>query len=88
MNRDVLERAKTLQDEGRDWEYVLAALRTDGFSIIDAIKATRVIQGVSLRTAKGIVHRSAAWDDRRTDFDAFHEDVANAFRAADKPVDS
>ena len=61
-----------------DWERVLAQLRADGFSPIESIKITRAVLNVSLGEAKGIVHRSQAWADRRADFDQLHEVPASA----------
>jgi len=61
-----------------DWERVLARLRADGFSPIESIKITRAVLQVSLGEAKGIVHRSQAWADRRADFDQLHEVAASA----------
>ena len=59
-------------------ERVLAQLRADGFSPIESIKITRAVLKVSLGEAKGIVHRSQAWADRRADFDQLHEVAASA----------
>ena len=61
-----------------DWERVLAQLRADGFSPIESIKITRAVLKMSLGEAKGIVHRSQAWADRRADFDQLHEVAASA----------
>jgi hypothetical protein len=61
----------------RDWDHVLAQLRADGFSPVEAIKITRVVRQVSLADAKRIVHESSAWADAREQFDALH-DVALA----------
>ena len=61
-----------------DWERALAQLRADGFSPIESIKITRAVLKMSLGEAKGIVHRSQAWADRRADFDQLHEVAASA----------
>jgi len=61
----------------RDWDHVLAQLRTDGFSPIEAIKITRIVRQVSLAATKRIVHESSAWADAPDSFDDLH-DVAVA----------
>jgi hypothetical protein len=61
----------------RDWDHVLAQLRADGFSPVEAIKITRVVRQVSLADAKRIVHESSAWADARDSFEDLH-DVALA----------
>jgi len=61
----------------RDWDHVLAQLRADGFSPVEAIKITRVVRQVTLAEAKRIVHESSAWADARDAFDDL-QDVALA----------
>jgi ribosomal protein L7/L12 len=78
VTRDAAEVARNLYADLRDWDAVLAALRGAGFSVVDAIKATRVVKRVSFREAKELVHTSAAWQDRRPDFDALHDDIVAA----------
>jgi ribosomal protein L7/L12 len=52
-----------------DWDDVLAQLRADGFSPIEAIKITRAVRQVGLAEAKRIVHHSPAWADVRDTFE-------------------
>lgn len=64
----------------RDWDAVLAQLRSDGFSPAESIKVTRAVLHVSLGEAKQIVHTSEAWSDVRDDFEqlqAIAEQSAN-----------
>lgn len=56
-----------------DWNAILRQLRADGFSPVESIKVTRAVLHVSLGEAKDIVHRSRAWADLRSDFEALHE---------------
>jgi len=62
----------------RDWDHVLAQLRADGFSPIEAIKITRVVRQVSLAEAKRIVHQSSAWADARDSFEELHDAALTA----------
>jgi hypothetical protein len=64
----------------RDWDHVLAQLRADGFSPVDAIKITRIVRQVSLGEAKSIVHDSAAWADARELFDDLQENALAALQ--------
>ena len=59
-----------------DWNVVLAQLRADGFTPAEVVKITRAVLHVPVGEAKVIVHSSAAWADRRDDFDALHEAAA------------
>ena len=59
----------------KDWDAVLARLRTDGFSPVESIKVTRAVLGVSLGEAKRIVHGSAAWADARGSFEELQDSV-------------
>jgi hypothetical protein len=59
-------------DEGNSIEEVLRYLRSNGFSVLDSIKVTMRLTGVSLAEAKQVVHTSEAWSDRRAMHDAFH----------------
>ena len=61
-----------------EWNAVLAQLRADGFTPAESIKITRAVLHVPLGEAKAIVHNSAAWEDRREGFEAFHDAVADA----------
>lgn len=59
-------------DEGNSIADVLRSLRSNGFSVLDAIKVMMRLTGVSLAEAKQVVHTSEVWSDRRAMHDAFH----------------
>lgn len=50
---------------GRRWDEVLHALRTDGFSKNDAIRASTEVLRLPLADAKRLVYESDAWRDAR-----------------------
>ena len=77
----VTERATALWDAGARWDEILEALRNEGFSKVDCIRATVEILRLPLADAKRIVHESRAWADRREDDDRFHEVLEAEFRA-------
>lgn len=62
----------------KDWDAVLAQLRSDGFSPVESIKVTRAVLHVSLGEAKQIVHTSEAWFDARDDFEQLQANVEQA----------
>lgn len=62
------------------WDTVLEALREEGFSQTQSIKATVERLGVSSAEAKKIVHLSEAWADIRSDNDSFHRELDEAAR--------
>jgi ribosomal protein L7/L12 len=68
----------TIRSDGQEWEQVLAQLRDEGFTVIESIKVTRAVLRVTLGEAKQIVHRSAAWADRRQGFEQLHDVVSDA----------
>lgn len=57
------------------WDEALSRMRADGFSIVDSIKVTKSVLGVSLADAKRIVHDSSAWRDQRDSADRFHDSI-------------
>src|SRR5437879_13905554 len=65
MIGQVIERATVMRDEGARWDAILEALRSEGFSKVDCIRATVEILRLPLADAKRIVHDSRAWADRR-----------------------
>jgi hypothetical protein len=77
----VTGRAIALWDAGARWDEILEALRNEGFSKVDCIRATVEILRLPLADAKRIVHESRAWADRREDDDRFHEVLEAEFRA-------
>ena len=71
---------------GRDLDEVLRLLRANGFTMIDSIKATMELKGVSVAEAKEIVHASGAWSDRREAHDAFHRALEETVEAVTSAV--
>ena len=72
--------------QGHPVDVALAALREQGASLIDSIKAVREVFGVSLAEAKRIVFASTAWDDIRESHVKFVDELADAIEAkADDP---
>lgn len=75
---DPSHRASELLREFGLWDIVLERLRTEGFSQVQAIKATVERLGVPLAEAKQIVHLSKAWADVRSENDRFHQALDEA----------
>lgn len=67
------ERAVALWGDGQRWDAILTALRAEGFSKIDCIKATVEVLRLPLADAKRVVHDSEAWADVRRRDDEVHE---------------
>jgi ribosomal protein L7/L12 len=74
-----LLRAAVLQ--GHPIDVSLAALREQGASPIDSIKAVREVTGVSLADAKRVVSESTAWDDIRESHAKFVHELVDAIEA-------
>lgn len=55
----VVERASTLWATGDRWDAILAALRAEGFSKVDSIRAT--VELLRLPLARGEAHRPQQW---------------------------
>lgn len=70
---DASRRAGDLLIDLHLWDFVLEALRKEGFSQTESIKATVERLGVSLEEAKKIVHLSEAWADVCSVNDSFHK---------------
>lgn len=76
---DATMRARGLAYEMVDWNAVLSALRSEGFSKIDCVRATVEVRQIPLQDAKRLVHESEAWGDvRRRDDSALDEIVEDA----------
>ncbi len=58
---------------------IVAAMRADGLSIIDAIKTARSVFGISLGVAKRIVSEHPAWRQEAAKSDALHEELLDMF---------
>jgi ribosomal protein L7/L12 len=72
-----------LRAEGRDFDEILVALRARSESIIQSMKVVRALTGWRLREVKLFVHHSAAWADRREEFEALHAALARAWDEAE-----
>ena len=83
----LLALGRRLHAEGQPLEEILGVLRTRSESIIDSIKVVRVLTGWSLTEAKPFVHESAAWADRRDEFDRLHAELARAWRELEQGKD-
>ena len=81
MIAPVTERAATLWQAGERWDAILGALRAEGFSKIDCIKATVDQLRLPLGDAKRIVHDSAAWADVRDRDDEWKERLVSEVEA-------
>lgn len=77
---DASRRASDLLIDLHLWNTVLEALREEGFSQAQSIKATVDRLGVSLVEAKKIVHLSETWADVRSENDSFHREMDEAVR--------
>jgi hypothetical protein len=63
-----------------DVETFLRFLRDYGCSQIQSIKALMIAREIGLAEAKGIMHRSSTWADRRAHDDAFHARLEDVLR--------
>lgn len=77
---DASRRAGDLLIDLHLWNTVLEALREEGYSQTQSIKATVDRLGVSSAEAKKIVHLSETWADGRSDNDSFHRELDEAAR--------
>ncbi len=87
MMAPVTERAATLWRAGERWDAILSALRADGYSKVDCIKATVEQLRLPLADAKRIVHESSAWADVRHDDDQWHDRLVGEIEAGRAWVD-
>lgn len=69
-------------NDGARWDAILVALRDQGFSKIDSIRATAEILRLPLADAKRLVHDSQAWADRRQNDDEWHDALIVELEAA------
>ena len=81
MIADVTDRAATLWQAGERWGAILGALRAEGFSKVDCIKATVQQLRLPLADAKRVVHDSAAWADVREQDDELLDRLASEVEA-------
>ncbi|MGH9189423.1 MAG: hypothetical protein ACRD0Q_05260 [Acidimicrobiales bacterium] len=82
MSVSVTERAATLWQAGDRWDAIIAALRAEGFSKVDCIKATVEHLRLPLGEAKRIVHESAVWADVRQGDEDWQDRLASEVDAA------
>lgn len=81
MIADVTDRAATLWQTGERWDAILGALRAEGYSKVDCIKATVQQLRLPLADAKRVVHDSAAWADVRERDDELLDRLASEVEA-------
>ncbi len=72
---DVTARARGLVQELADWNDVLSALRAEGFSKIECVRATAEVRRLPLGESKRLVHESEAWRDLRERDDLVLDDI-------------
>lgn len=85
QNRDILlVRAEGLLAEGHEMQEVLRFVPANGCTIVESIKATMQLTGVSLGNAKQLVHTSEDWNDLRASHDAFHHALIEHVEAIDR----
>ena len=82
MIADASDRAARLWQAGERWDAILGALRDEGYSKIDCIRATVDHLRLPLADAKRIVHESAVWADVRQRDDEWQQRVAREAGAA------
>lgn len=82
MMAPVTERAASLWQAGERWDAILGALRAEGYSKVDCIKATVEQLRLPLADAKRLVHESVAWADARQAHEQWHEELAGDIEAA------
>lgn len=85
MIADVTDRAATLWQTGERWDAILGALRAEGYSKVDCIKATVQQLRLPLADAKRVVHDSAAWADVRERDDELLDRLASEVEAGAFP---
>jgi hypothetical protein len=81
MIADVKGRAAKLWQAGERWDAILGALRAEGFSKIDCIRATVEQLRLPLVDAKRVVHDSTAWADIRESDDELLDRLASEIEA-------
>ncbi len=70
-----LATASELRQKGERWDAVLAQLRSDGYSKVEAIRVTSRVVGLSLSEAKRLVHYSPVWSDTQDADEHLQEDL-------------
>lgn len=70
---------------GVRWDAILEALRNEGFSKVDCIRATVEVLRLPLAGAKRIVHESRAWADQREHDDEWHDALIGELEAEASP---
>ncbi len=80
MSVQATERAASLWAKGHRWDEVLRALRAEGRSKNDSIRATVEVLRLSLSAAKRLVHGSEAWLDAREPDERWHDELVGELR--------
>lgn len=65
-------------EAGENVETIIRYLRASDCSKIDSIAILKGASGIGLAKAKGIVHFSTTWADRKALDEKFHEDIVDA----------
>jgi ribosomal protein L7/L12 len=78
MDPAVVAEVAAMLQAGRDHDEVIARMRALGLHKIECMKIFRDYGGVTLGSAKDIVHLSPAWADRYKYDEAFHEAAEQA----------
>jgi hypothetical protein len=76
--RTHVEAARTRFGPQADVQEIIAYLRSDGLSILEAIKAIMELRGIGLAEAKRLVHFSRAYADQRPTHEALHRELLEA----------
>jgi hypothetical protein len=81
MKTDATDRAMSLWSAGKRWDDVLETLRDEGYTKIDAVRASVEILRLPLADAKPLVHGSRVWRDVRAADEHLHDKLVATIRA-------
>lgn len=59
----IVEEHRKLVRQDKEIEYVIVSLHSAGLTILDSIKAIRILYGVTLGAAKQLVTSNPVWND-------------------------
>lgn len=71
---EIISRMRSLMASGASREELIAEMRRAGLHIVECIKLTRTLYGLTLGEAKETVHCSSAWADCREAHERFHDE--------------
>ncbi len=77
---EAIARARSVYADETEWEPVLAVLRSEGYNMSIAHKATIAVLGVDSSTAIRVVLDSSTWADQRVQFIETNEGFAQALK--------